>query len=595
MCRRCAENSSPVLGPPRYEIERNPRLAQSQTLAPAVDSLPNLEKLDESGKMSCPSRSHRLKCRFVRVGRLPVDQCRTVGHRASVSNMSERVHHTVLLAASEVVPFAKTGGLADVAGSLPRALSQRGHRCAVILPLYRSARLGATPLTPTEHVFAVPVGHKMVSGRLWQSQLPGCDVPVYLVEQADYYERDDAERGHGFYQYSVNGQKHDYPDNCERFVFFCRAILEAVRLLDYWPNVLHLNDWQTGLASVYLCETLRGKLHYDHVRTLFTIHNIAYQGAFWHHDLPLTGLDSRLYNPSQLEYHAYLSFLKAGIVFSDLLNTVSPTYAHEISTTNEYGRGMEGVLAERRDRLFGIVNGVDYSVWSPATDKHIEATYDVDTAASGKRICKAALQRRFSLHNDEKAPLLGMVSRLVEQKGISLLARSAEELLHDGAQLIVLGEGEWIYHQTLQALRSRYPHQVGVVLAHDEALAHQIEAGADIYLMPSQYEPCGLNQLYSLKYGTVPVVRTTGGLVDTVVNLTPETLASGKATGFSFGPFTPGAFLHAVHRAMEIYRNQPNIWQQLVRNGMRQDWSWDHSAGEYERLYDRLTTPLPVR
>jgi starch synthase len=503
--------------------------------------------------------------------------------------MSEGAHHKLLLAASEAVPFAKTGGLADVAGSLPRALAQRGHECAVILPLYAGARSGKTPITPTDHTFSVPVGNRYVAGRLWRSELPGTDVPVYLVEQPDYYERDDPARGFGLYQYTAfDGRKSDYPDNCERFVFFSRAVLEAMALLGYWPDVLHLNDWQTGLVPVYLREHYLNRPRYGRVRTLFTIHNIAYQGVFWHLDMPLTGLDWRLFNYRQLEYYGSFSFLKAGIVFADLLNTVSPTYAREIATSSEYGRGMDGLLAERRDRLFGIVNGVDYGVWNPGTDRHIAAPYDLETVEEGKARCKAVLQHRFGLRADLRAPLLGMISRLVDQKGLSVLARAADAILQDGAQLVVLGEGEAGYQHMLAALRDRYPEQVGVVFSHDEPLAHQIEAGADIYVMPSQFEPCGLNQLYSLKYGTVPVVRATGGLADTVTDCRPETVAAGTATGFSFEPYSAGAFREAVRRATDAYRNQPDVWRQLVGTGMRQDWSWDHSAAEYERLYARL-------
>lgn len=503
--------------------------------------------------------------------------------------MSQNAHHKLLLAASEVVPFAKTGGLADVAGSLPRALAERGHECVVMLPLYRGARLGTKRVTPTEQVFTVPIGRRSVAGRLWRSESPDSNVSVYLIEQADYYDRDDPEIGQGLYQYHTGrGQKSDYPDNCERYTFFCRAILESLPLIHFWPDCLHLNDWQTGLVPVYLREAYRGQPRYSDIRTLYTIHNIAYQGVFAQQELPLTGLDWQLFNYRQLEYHGHFSFLKAGIVYADLLNTVSPTYAHEIATTHEYGRGMEGALSERRDQLFGIVNGVDYSVWNPATDMHLEANYDIETVDVGKPRCKEALQRRFGLNPEPRAPVLGMVSRLVEQKGVSLVIRAAENLLHDGAQLVVLGEGEAVYQQALQALQSRYPQQMGIMLAHDEPLAHQIEAGADIYLMPSQYEPCGLNQMYSLKYGTVPVVRTTGGLVDTVTDTTPATLASQTATGFSFGPYSPGAFLHAVQRAIDAYRHQHDVWRQLIRTGMRQDWSWQHSAGEYEKLYARL-------
>jgi starch synthase len=301
----------------------------------------------------------------------------------------------------------------------------------------------------------------------------------------------------------------------------------------------------------------------------------------------LTGLDWRLFNYKQLEYHGHLNFLKAGIVFSDLISTVSPMYAKEIQTPY-FGYGLEGVLAERRERLFGIVNGVDYTLWNPASDPHLPAHYDADSVTKGKPLCKAALQRRFGLSEQPATPLLGMVARLVEQKGLDLVGRAADALLRDGVQLVVLGEGEAVYHRMLQDLRSRYPDRVGLVFAFDEALAHQIEGGADIYLMPSQYEPAGLNQLYSLKYGTVPVVRATGGLADTITDCTPATLAAGTATGFTFLPYTPSALLATVQRAVDTYRDSRETWLKLMQAGMRQDWSWDRIAVEYERLYAQV-------
>lgn len=502
--------------------------------------------------------------------------------------MPDGVPQKVLLAASEVVGFAKTGGLADVASSLPRALARRGNACTVVMPLYRAVRQGRHTLRPTDHRFTVPVGTRAVAGRLWTTTLPDSDVPVVLVEQPDYFERDDPALGQGLYQFTLpGGQKRDYADNCERFVFFSRAVLEALPLLDFWPDVLHLNDWQTGLVPVYLQEEYRRRPGFGQVRTVFTIHNAAYQGLFWHWDMLLTGLGWHLFNYQQLEFYGRLNFLKAGIVFAHLITTVSPTYAREIQT-EAYGCGLEGVLTERRDRLFGIVNGVDYREWDPATDPRLAATYDMTTYDRGKPLCKAALQRRFGLPVQPRTPVLGMVSRLVEQKGLSLLGRAAEAFLLDDVQMVVLGEGEASYHRMLEDLRARFPRKVGLTLGFDEALAHQIEAGADIYLMPSQFEPSGLNQLYSLRYGAVPVVRATGGLADTITDCAPETLAAGTATGFRFGPYTPGAFLEAVRRATETYRNQPDAWRRLVQAGMGQDWSWDRSAAEYERLYARL-------
>ena len=426
------------------------------------------------------------------------------------------------------------------------------------------------------------------------STLPKSDIPVYLIEQPDYFERDNASRGRGLYQFTdAKGNKVDYADNCERFVFFCRAILEALPLLDLWPDVLHVNDWQTGLVPVYLNEVYRRipvsalRTRYQHIRTLFTIHNLAYQGTFWHWDMALTGLDWRLFNYEKLEFYGLLNFLKAGVVFADLINTVSRTYAREIQTSY-YGCGLQGVLAERRQFLSGIMNGADYGEWDPATDSHLAANYDAETVSQGKPQCKTALQRHFGLAQEPRRPLLGVVARLVEQKGVDLWVGAASALLDGGVQLVVLGEGNPIYHAQLHELHRQYPGQVGLTIGFNEILAHQIEAGADIFLMPSIYEPAGLNQLYSMKYGTVPVVRATGGLADTVVDCTPETLAAGAATGFTFVAQTPAALLETVERALQMYLHHPGQWLQLQRIGMHQDWSWDRSAAVYEELFASL-------
>jgi starch synthase len=500
----------------------------------------------------------------------------------------------ILLAASEAVGFAKTGGLADVAGSLPRALARRGHSCAVILPLYRCVRTGPVPVTPTEHRLFVPVGNRVCEGRLWRATLPRSDVPVYLVEQPEFFDRDDRSLGLGLYQFAASdGHKRDYPDNCARFVFFCRAVLESLRLLDLWPDVIHANDWQTGLVPVYLEEVYRRhpdaalREKYRPVHTLFTIHNILYQGRFLAGDMALTGLDWRLFNYLQLESYDRLNFLKGGIVFANLVSTVSPTYAREIQTPY-FGEGLHGALSERRDRLLGIVNGVDYVRWNPASDAHLPAHYCLDALTPGKPLCKATLQRRCGLPVEERVPLLGMVARLVEQKGIGLLTQAAPALLEGGCQLVVLGDGDPYWHRLLEELHNRHPERMCLALGFDEPLAHLIEAGADLFLMPSIFEPSGLNQLYSMRYGTVPVVRTTGGLADTIVDCTPATLAAGTATGFRFDPPWPGAFRDAVGRAVTLYRERPDDWLHLMHNGMRQDWSWDRSAVEYEKLYARL-------
>ena len=376
-------------------------------------------------------------------------------------------------------------------------------------------------------------------------------------------------------------------------MFFCQAALEAIRGLDFWPDVVHLNDWQTGLIPVYQKvlypnhPVIALRPRYRNLRTLLTIHNLAYQGLFWHLDMPLTGLPWSLFNHEQLEFFGKISFLKAGMVNADLLNTVSPTYAREIQTPY-YGCGLQSVLTARQKDLFGIVNGIDDRYWNPATDPLPAANYDLDSVAVGKPACKEALQRHYGLRTSAKTPVLAIVSRLAEQKGIDLLGQIAPALLQHDVQLIVLGEGQAEYHAMLTALRSQFPTQVGLTLGQDEGLAHQIEAGADMFLMPSHYEPCGLSQLYSLRYGTVPIVRATGGLSDTVVEATPERVEDGTATGFTFVAMTATAFLATVERALALYTSQPDRWLRLVKNGMRQDWSWRRSAAEYEKLYRKL-------
>ncbi len=494
----------------------------------------------------------------------------------------------MLLAASEVVGFAKTGGLADVTGSLPPALARRGLDCAVILPLYRCARSAPVPPRPTPHTFRVPVGPRAVEGRLWRSALPEGAVPVYLVEQPDYFDRDDPARGLGLYQLDQGGGRRDYPDNAARFAFFCRAVLEALRLLDFWPDVLHTHDWHTGLVPVYLRELYQRSpdpelnRRYARVRSLFTIHNIAYQGLFGYQDLAQAGLDARLFNLYQLEFYGHLSFLKAGIVFADWVNTVSPTHAREIQTPY-YGCGLHGVLRERAGRLSGIVNGADYRVWDPAHDPHLPARYSADALTPGKPRCKADLQSRQGLRVEPDAPLLGLVARLVEQKGPDLVCRATPALLAEGAQLIVLGEGEPLYHRMLEDLRARFPGRVSLTFGFDEGLAHRIEAGSDLFLMPSRYEPCGLNQMYSMRYGTVPVVRATGGLDDTVEDFDR---VKGTGNGFKFGPYRASAMLDKIYEALYCYA-EPEVWRRIQTNGMRVDNSWRAAAQKYVELYRR--------
>ena len=484
----------------------------------------------------------------------------------------------ILLATSEAVPFAKTGGLADVCGALPVELARLGHRASVILPCYAHARQCGLPLDDTGVELSIPIGSKTVRGRILRSHLPDGDVPVYLVEQDEYFRRAGL--------YGQDGK--DYIDNCERYVFFCRAVMEAIRLLELPVDVLHANDWQTGLIPAYLKIEYRGVPGYEHIGSLYTIHNMAYQGQFWHWDMLLTGLDWKYFNWQQMEFFGHLNLMKTGLVFADALNTVSPRYAQEIQTP-EFGYGLEGVLTQRRDALSGIINGVDYREWDPEIDPHLVRTYTAHTAAAGKAECKAALQQQMGLAVSPRTPLLAFVGRLAEQKGIDLIASVMQNWLDENVQWVVLGTGEPKYHQLFQQLSAQHPGRISARLEFSNPLAHRIEAGADIFLMPSRYEPCGLNQLYSLRYGTPPVVRATGGLSDTIVDANEATLAAGTATGFVLEEHTSQALSLALRRALDCYADE-KVWARLIGTGMRQDWSWRRSAEDYTRLYERIAS-----
>lgn len=482
----------------------------------------------------------------------------------------------IVYAAAEVAPFAKTGGLADVAGALPKFLAQLGHHVAVIMPFYRHVRLSKQPFTDTGRTVSVPIMNRTVEGRILESRLPGSTVPVYFIGNDPYFDRDEL--------YKDRARDDDYEDNCERFVFFSRALLEAVEALGLRPDILHANDWQTGLLPTYV-KTLYSTGHaVSGVPTLFTIHNLGYQGLFHHSDMALTGLDPALFNWRQLEYYGRLGLLKAGLVFADLLNAVSPRYAEEIQT-EELGLGHDGVLRERAHDLYGVINGVDYAVWNPAVDDLVPAKYSPERMG-GKAVCKRQLLRTQKLPERKATPLIGMISRLVPQKGFDILGTALDDLMEIDLQLVVLGTGDKEVEDLLAAAAKKYPAKLAVNLTFNNKLAHEIEAGSDLFLMPSRYEPGGLNQLYSLKYGTVPVVRATGGLADTIIDCTPYTLAAGTATGFTFDKYNPVDLLAAVERAVALYRRRAD-WARLVSTGMAQDWSWARSAREYVALYEK--------
>ncbi len=482
----------------------------------------------------------------------------------------------ILLASSEAVPFAKTGGLADVSGALPIELARLGHRVAVILPAYRQVRYCGLPIEPLGIDFIVPIGSKMVTGHLARSHLPGSAVPVYLVVQDQYFDRDQL--------YGVDGK--DNRDNCERFVFFSRAVLEATRLLELPVDVLHDNDWQTALAPAYLKIEYHQVPRYQKIASLLTVHNIAFQGQFWHWDMLLTGMDWKYFNWRQMEFHGKLNLLKTGMVFADSINTVSPRYAREIQTS-PLGSGLEGVLQYRREVLSGILNGMDAAEWNPATDPHIAVKYDAATVAQGKPACKAALQKELGLPQRGDVPLLAFVGRLTEQKGIDLIAEVLQRWVQTGdAQWVILGTGQPKYHRLFESLAARHADRIAVRLEFSNPLAHRIEAGADLFLMPSRFEPCGLNQLYSLKYGTVPLVRATGGLADTITGVGAAVPNGPPPNGFSFEEYSPLALSETLRAACDLFQ-QPAKWQQLIDTGMQQDWSWAASAKQYVDLYQK--------
>jgi starch synthase len=481
----------------------------------------------------------------------------------------------IVFATSEVAPFAKTGGLADVCGALPIDLAQAGHHTAVIAPAYRQVKSSGQQLEPLGVKFDIPIGNKIVRGRLLRSKLPGSEVPVYFVEQDDYFDRTELYRYRG----------EDYKDNCERYVFFCRAALESIRLLHLQVDLVHCHDWQTALIPAYLHIEYLHTHGYENIASVLTIHNLAYQGIFWHWDMLLTGLDWKYFNWHQMEFYGKLNLLKTGLVFADWLTTVSPTYAAEIQT-DPLGCGLDGILRQRSEQLTGIVNGVDYASWNPASDPHLSQQYDASNWQAGKAACKAALQRELALPENPRTPIVALIGRLADQKGWDLAIEVLRNWAHSmDVQWVILGTGEPYYQEALGSLAREFPNRVAARLEFSDELAHRIEAGADMFLMPSRYEPCGLNQLYSLKYGTVPVVRATGGLVDTVTDITQETLAAGRATGFAFHDLSAAALDAALRRAVQTYWQNADAWRQLVEAGMQQDWSWKASAQRYLEVY----------
>lgn len=478
----------------------------------------------------------------------------------------------VLFASSEAHPLVKTGGLADVSGSLPPAIAACGHDVRLILPAYAALR-GQGRWHTLGRLRLEGIHHEV---RLLEGRMPDSGLPVYLVDAPEYFDRA------GDPYRAPDGS--DWPDNHLRFGLFSRAIA-ALALgkadLDWRPELVHCNDWQTGLVAALLHDRPARPA------TVFTIHNLAYQGLFPYAALQAIGLPDALWHPHALEFYGQLSFIKGGLVFADRITTVSPTYAEEIRTAR-FGYGLDGLLNYRAGSLSGILNGIDDKAWNPCTDRYLDAPLDPRDPIA-KRRCRAALCAESGLEDhDDAAPLLGFIGRLVEQKGIDLALAALERPLAEGRlRLIALGSGERRFEQALQALAQRFPGRVAVRIGYDEALAHAIEAGADAFLMPSRFEPCGLNQMYSLRYGTPPLAHRTGGLADTIVDATEDNLDAGTANGFLFDDATAEALSEGLERLLAL--RTTSAWEKLVRAGTRTDFSWSRSALAYSNLYKSIT------
>ncbi|WP_321527669.1 glycogen synthase GlgA [Sedimenticola selenatireducens] len=474
--------------------------------------------------------------------------------------------NNVLYLTSELFPLIKTGGLADVAGSLPPALTKLGQEMRILLPAYPEVMrwIKQPTLLASGSYYNQEV-------RLFETRLPESGVITWLVHCPAAFDRPG-----GPY---IDGNGEPWHDNALRFAIFCLVAVDIAlnRLsLNWQPDIVHGNDWQSGLVPALL------QLHQSRPATLFTIHNLAYQGLFDYQTFLDLNLPARLWHPDGLEFYGQLSFIKGGLAFADRINTVSPTYAREILQP-EFGYGLEGLLRHRRDRLSGILNGIDSKVWNPQNDKYLQAPYGIQNLQQ-KSINKTRLQQQLGLPVDAGVPLIGMISRLVEQKGLEIILQGMADLLAMPAQLIIVGTGDIHYELQLTEWASRHPEQLKVIIGYNEPLSHRLEAASDLFLMPSSFEPCGLNQIYSLRYGTLPVVRNVGGLADTVVDANTRTIKNGTANGFVIPTQTSADLLATLQRALELYL-QTDTWQQLQITAMGSDYSWNASAEHYRALY----------
>lgn len=477
----------------------------------------------------------------------------------------------VLIGCSEMQPFSKTGGLADVTAALGKYLGVAGVRVGVVTPLYRGILEAHKSIRQTERVVTVKMGSQKESGRIYECK-PSENLTIYFVDHQRFFERD-----------GIYGERNtDYADNAERFLFFNKVLLELSRQIPWRPDIFHVHDWPAAMLPALLKNEAQKGNYLAPPKTLFTVHNLAYQGLFPAHWMPLTNLPPEYFAPTGMEFYGQLSFLKAGIVYADYLSTVSPSYAKEI-LSEEFGCGLQGVLGERRDRLSGILNGVDYAEWNTANNPHLEHSYSSENMR-GKAAEKKRLQRDLGFAVDAQVPLFGIISRLVEQKGIALLAEALRQSLQRPMQFVLLGSGEPTLERMMQELARQFPTQVGIKIGYHPVWAHRIEAACDFYLMPSRFEPCGLNQLYSQRYGTIPIVRAVGGLCDSVQD---ESEGKNQATGVKFAEFTVDALLEAICRAMKIFQ-QTELFRAYRRRAMSLDFSWKRATKAYLDLYQKI-------
>ncbi|HVU27404.1 MAG TPA: glycogen synthase GlgA [Verrucomicrobiae bacterium] len=477
----------------------------------------------------------------------------------------------ILLASSEVYPFSKTGGLADMVAALGKALARAGHEARIVTPFYRGIREKFPEIQKVDWWFDLPLGMKQFQAELYSLE-PEKGLTIYFIHQPDFYHRN------GFYQEN----NISYADNAERFIFFSKCVAHLARYLSWQPDVVHVHDWQIGLVPALILNQQKYEGWGNPPRTCLTIHNLAYQGIFPREKFSLTNLPPEFFTPEGAEYYGQLNCLKAGIAYADAITTVSPRYAREI-TTREFGCGLDGFLRKRQNKLFGILNGVDYDEWNTTHNSFLFHLFSA-TRLAGKTKNKLALQKELGLPVSKQIPLFGTISRLAEQKGVDIQLGALEEMLNADMQFVLLGSGSPVYEQGYQELAKRFPDKVAVWFGYDEKLSHRIEAACDFFLMPSRYEPSGLNQMYSLRYGTIPIVRAIGGLDDSVIDFTENSI---QATGIKFHEYSARALAKAIRKALALY-NQKKLFRRFRQNAMKMDFSWKQTVSRYIKVFEQI-------